>query len=538
MKRIDLEAKLKAVFAHYQPGARCLANTRVDLLKNVDEWLKGSSTERTAWVHGYAGSGKSSLLNSIAMALEEAHTPFTVFACKRDSTECSDVQRILPTICYDLTQFYGDYRGTISNVVGQPEGRSISSGDVASQSKLLFGLSPSYEVISPGDAHRPPLHVILIDALDECKDARQRCALARFLLDLASNVVWIKVIITSRRESDIDDVFADSDNVYRIDINADRWKTSVDIGLFIKDRSEELKLNLSLDQATRFQQNASGLFIWCSTVFRYIEDSKKDKSDLVDDILKGQLPKSEDDPHAPLYHLYQHVMNSAVSGADDRKMMESVLSVIFVAATRKPLSVNAIADLLYPDERSEGRKNWIRNIVNSLLSIIYIEEGTNAVRACHLSVLDFIGGMMNEGLPALTTDRGENAHFAFGVKEAHMRVFDGCFAIMERDLRFNICELEDSFLLNKDVPDLPARISKHIVEALQYAASFWHSHLEQSNIDVKKSAEKVFAFLNSGKGLYWIEALSLMDVVDWGIVILQDCAGLFIVRPSSRDVVR
>ena len=47
-------------------------------------------------------------------------------------------------------------------------------------------------------------------------------------------------------------------------------------------------------------------------------------------------------------------------------------------------------------------------------------------------------------------------------------MFDGCFAIMdsEHDLRFNICELEDTLQLNEDIPSLPDRISKHITDAL------------------------------------------------------------------------
>lgn len=169
--------------------------------------------------------------------------------------------------------------------------------------------------------------------------------------------------------------------------------------------------------------------------------------------------------------------------------------------------------------------------------MLYVEERSNAVRACHLSVLDFIGGMVIGELPVPTTNLRENTvpPFAVGVKEVHGRMFDGCFAIMNRDLQFNMCGLEDSFRMNKDVPNLPALISKHITEALQYAAVFWFSHLKQSNVSASKSAGKVFALLNSEKGLYWIEVLTSMDAVERAIVILQDCVRIFTVRPSSRD---
>ena len=162
------------------------------------------------------------------------------------------------------------------------------------------------------------------------------------------------------------------------------------------------------------------------------------------------------------------------------------------------------------------------------------------VRVRHLSVLAFIGGMMTEGFPMASNNHGVEAapRFAAGVKETHTRMFEGCFTIMERDLRFNICDLGDSFQLNKDVLELPARISKHVAEALQYAASFWASHLEQANVNAKKNAKKVLAFLNSVKGLYWVEVLSLMDAVDQGVVVLQDCAGFFTVCAFTRDVMQ
>lgn len=467
-------------------------------------------------------------MNSVAEHLENAGIPFAYFPCKRDDPDLSNVHKILTTIAYSLAEYYDDYRGFLSDLINKPSGRSALTGDVRKQSELLFG--KAYEQVSPEGARRPSVHVILIDALDECrnhrneeKTAHERRVLLCILLSLADVAPWIKVIITSRPEPDIADFFLETTFlVHSININSADWNTSADIRLFIEAQSKELRLELTIDQVNSLELKASGLFIWCTTVFRFIQRSKQDRKLLVADILNGQRPNSSDDPHAPLYLLYQRVLESAVSEASDREVMESVLSVIFVASTRQPLSANAIADILYPNER-EGKREWVQNIVNSLLSIMYIEGGTNAVRVCHLSVLDFIGRMMTGGFSTLT---------AHTLKVTHMRMFEGCFATMSRELRFNICELEDSFRLNKDVPDLLTRVASHISEVLRYACLFWLSHLEQPEVDAN-STEEVLSFLTSQTTLFWIEALSLMDAVDRGIVILQDCALLFTVRPSS-----
>lgn len=509
------------------------------LLAGIDTWIRDPNAEKIIWVYGHAGSGKSALLNSVARNLEKAYIPFSFFTCKRDDVKRSDVRHILPTICYSFTRLYDDYHGNISNITKQQEGLSITTGDVSTQMELLFGESPSYEVVSPKRANRPRVHVVLIDALDECNDIRARSALAKHLRDLANGVSWIKVIITSRPVPDIVDTIKRScSTTSSININGEEWNTSADIRLFIEAQSAQLELGLSPSQIDRFQEKASGLFIWCTTVFRYIEESKESRSRTVADVLQDHSPDAKDNPHAPLYFLYQHVLDSAVSRSRDKELMETILGVIFVASTRKPLSTTAITDLLYHNERSEvlsEKREWVTNIIKSLFAIMYVEEGTDVVRTCHLSVLDFIGGILSGKLSTLVDVRGEYSvkPFSICLDEVHERVFEGCLAVMKRELRFNICNLEDSFRLNDDVADLPSRIKEQLSEALQYGTLFWMSHLEQSGS--KNSAEQVVAFLNTQSALFWVEALSLLDAIDQGIVALQDCAQLFAVRPPSCD---
>jgi hypothetical protein len=55
-----------------------------------------------------------------------------------------------------------------------------------------------------------------------------------------------------------------------------------------------------------------------------------------------------------------------------------------------------------------------------------------------------------------------------------------CLRHMETNLKFNICQLETSYLRNKDVKDLPTRIERHIPTYLSYACRFWAVHLEDS----------------------------------------------------------
>ena len=66
-------------------------------------------------------------------------------------------------------------------------------------------------------------------------------------------------------------------------------------------------------------------------------------------------------------------------------------------------------------------------------------------------------------------------------------------------LYLNIFGLENSFHVNKNVPNLP---TKCISEDLQYAVVLWLSQLDKSDVDARKSAEKVHEFLDSRKTLF------------------------------------
>ncbi|CAG7854330.1 SubName: Full=Uncharacterized protein {ECO:0000313/EMBL:KIO01502.1}; Flags: Fragment [Serendipita indica DSM 11827] len=74
---------------------------------------------------------------------------------------------------------------------------------------------------------------------------------------------------------------------------------------------------------------------------------------------------------------------------------------------------------------------------------------------------------------------------------------------------FNICRLESSFYLNKQIPDLDIRISKYIPRRLRYASSHWLFHV--SGMDNKRPCpleNDVGYILRSPLVLYWMEVLS------------------------------
>ncbi|KAJ7328358.1 hypothetical protein DFH08DRAFT_815860 [Mycena albidolilacea] len=84
--------------------------------------------------------------------------------------------------------------------------------------------------------------------------------------------------------------------------------------------------------------------------------------------------------------------------------------------------------------------------------------------------------------------------------------------------------LEDSHILNVEVPDLSNRIEAHISAELNYASLFWAHHLQDTGLDNEMLAE--IKDLMNNRFLYWLEVLSLlnqMPIATEGLKITSHC---------------
>jgi hypothetical protein len=100
-------------------------------------------------------------------------------------------------------------------------------------------------------------------------------------------------------------------------------------------------------------------------------------------------------------------------------------------------------------------------------------------------------------------------------RDAHDQLTHSCLNILldsHDGLKFNICQLETSYLANDDVEDINTRVDKHIPPALFYACRFWDDHLKHTDFktDLFRKVETLF----KEKFLFWLETLSLTRNVD------------------------
>jgi Cdc6-like AAA superfamily ATPase len=173
--------------------------TRKSRLKEIIDWVANKSEGKdllqsnTYWIYGLPGIGKTSLAHSICASLHDQKKLAGAFFCRRDDPNLSEPKNILPTLIYKLAGVFPPFRSIVANCL-----RSDSNLTPESMKDSLF-----LDLLDNLPKHPNDFLVFVIDAFDECGNNRSRSALLRLLTGAAARAPWLKIIITSRPEADI-----------------------------------------------------------------------------------------------------------------------------------------------------------------------------------------------------------------------------------------------------------------------------------------------------------------------------------------------
>ncbi|KAG8713905.1 hypothetical protein FRC08_012654 [Ceratobasidium sp. 394] len=475
--------------AGYDPTRACMPDTRVNIIKDVTTWVCApGETRRLAWVHGLAGLGKSSIATSVCRQLDEQGVLAASFFCKRDNPELRDPCRIITTVAYNLALRWKPYGDIVAKIIH--ENPNLKSQHIRPLYDALIGKP----VQSVEETKKPDGELaVVVDALDECGDVASRRQLLVCLRDMSQLVPWLKVVVTSRPDADIQEFFGHPDAGSFTAYNVLGYDALADIRTFMRTQLNEVEgvKDWPADAVERLSDRSSGLFIWARTACEFITYGHDPCKRLAQVLAGERLPDSS----AQLDALYTTAIR--VSARDDNEdniaSVLQCLGVVVVTATRTPLSIASLAKLL------DGRisEYTLGHVLRSLSSVLFVDrERDNAIRVSHPSFMDYI------------TDRSRSGELCVDLDEQNTTLARCCLETMMGELRFNICDLETSHLLNRDIPDLNARVRNAISPHLGYSCVYWASHL------VKTCAvglgQSLRAFLFGPKLLYWVEALSLL----------------------------
>ena len=188
----------RAQGAGYQHGDRqgCLKGTRESILDEIETWTKDFNRPRVYWLNGLAGTGKSTIAQTTAERVFADGRLGASFFCSRDYSDRSDLHFIFPTLAVQLARRYPEFRSIfIPLVQSDPD---ITHESLCNQMKKLIVGPLEKSAIST---------VIVIDALDECKDDESASAILSVLGEFLSQIPKVKFFLTGRPEPRIREGF-------------------------------------------------------------------------------------------------------------------------------------------------------------------------------------------------------------------------------------------------------------------------------------------------------------------------------------------
>jgi hypothetical protein len=468
-----------------------------------------------------AGTGKTTISYSLSVSLGESGILGATFFCTRLIDECTKVDRIFPTIAYNLARNYPPLTSTILDALKiDPD---IAARTINQQFTKLI-VEPICAA-SEKLAGRPL--VVVIDALDECAN---QSGVKNFLsiISQRSSELPLKFFITSRPEQVIRMSFnsTNSDLYARFILHdIDRDIVNADIKLYLSERLVEMVDGRSdfqeckddwppEDKVDILSRRANGLFIFAKTVCDFIEEHGGNISENLNDAV---LPKNASGgqssaPHftSELDGLYRDILNRAVPDRPTtRDRFIQILSA--VVNTRNPLSACGLGRLLRIDPEI------IKSSLASLHSVISVPQSLNhPVSTFHASFPDFLA----------ESNRSHQHHLPSSV--SHRRLAKRCLSLMNSSLKENICGVQGRHdaIANET-------ISACIPEGLAYACVFWTSHLASAKI---RHENEVYELLNRflrDHVLHWMECLSLLGRLDVAIDSLRTLEGWALVRDCT-----
>ena len=373
--------------------------------------------------------------------------------------------------------------------------------------------------------------LIVIDALDECKDEEPASAILSVLGQFVSRIPRIKFFVTGRPEPRIREGFrlpllAEATDVFILhDVKPSL--VGSDIRLFLKHSFLELAHRRggldgwpTEEQLDLLYERAAGLFVYATATVKFIDHKNNHPKKQLDRLLQSQNSAREGRVEfradVTLDSLYMSILHEAF-GRDDEEddpKVRSILGAVVLAVN--PLSPSTIAILLGLDADD------VVPILSSVHSFLILQDGVDhPVRFFHKSFPDFIVD------PTRCTDK----RFHVSPPDHHSQLLIGCLNLTNQMLEKNICKLPDA-VANVDVTDMKERTERYIDRALQYACISWHTHLAATHgaVDHTLAITSALRQFLEKKFLFWLEVLSVLSAVGIATDALQITSGWLEVR--------
>ncbi|KAK7013055.1 hypothetical protein R3P38DRAFT_3207680 [Favolaschia claudopus] len=362
----DREAALRELLKSTVPDASydsaerytyplCHPDTRTKYLASLRSWSH-KDTCNTLWMHGPAGTGKSSIARSFCQELATDGRLGANFFFKRGDPSRGSARGLFPTLAYQLAVQSAKFATAVATVIQKDP--SVASKRLAIQFQRLI-INP-WNMAAPSDAV-----VIVIDGLDECQSEDDQQEILHCILKTS---VSLKFLVVSRQEPQIEAKYL--------------------IEEFERIRATHKTMHQfpapwpGYRVIDHLVLQSSGHFIYASTVIRFVDDPDAWPVKQLESIMK-HLPNSGSlgSPFAALDSLYIQILRAVPCLY--RPALLQILWIIAYQALR--FSMRTLVQFLEMEEVE------ILLVLRRLNSILVVNvTSTTFVELHHSSFYDFL----------------------------------------------------------------------------------------------------------------------------------------------------
>ncbi|KAG0706667.1 hypothetical protein DFH29DRAFT_136855 [Suillus ampliporus] len=480
----------------------CLPQTRSDLLSSVFSWaMNPSSNQNVLWLHGPAGSGKSTVATTIANITRDLGRLGAFVFFNRHMAARNDPAAVVRTLAFQLGEFDHRLGAAISTVIKNTP--SIRQSPLRQQFHKLLVQPLSESEMAIWSQEGPVIAVI--DALDECGHVGEREDLLSVLaLESVKLPPTLRIIVTSRTEVDIQEALEARKNICSTPIDIDSLANDKDIHLYLYNRLQLIRSKnkyLSLPQdwpgnnaIDALAARACGLFIWAFTACRYVENGQ-DPGERLADLLRTDVCLNAE---SALDLIYSTALESAGRWEDPAFSADfrDILGVVIVA--KNPLTASTIDRLNEAASVSSTRPS-----LHTIQHLGCVFRGTTSepIHVIHPSFEDFL------------TDRArcKRDEWFIDVSLHHQRLARQCIGSLHATLKRNMCNLT----LTTSVVDVMI-----LPDDVTYSCIFWIEHVCELVGSAEWLSIEVYNLLVKHL-LHWIETMSLLKKARQTIKLLM-----------------
>ena len=481
---------------------KCLDGTRTKILNEIVDWInnKDAATPRIFWLSGQAGKGKSAIAHTIALHAHNVGMLGSCFCFSRVRQHEDLHTKLFLTIAHDLAGRNLRVRLLLDEVMSK-DSSSKRTNIVEDWQRLILEPLSRLEDSFTGNI------VVVIDALDESGMERTRGAILDVLATHGAKLpANIRILLTSRPLLDIGEAlnFNQHDILAKSLDDIDNESTFHDIYFYVSTRLRSLGGTFSYQDFQQLAAKSDGVFEWARLACDFISSRN------------GVMPKKAFDEimsHTPgsgrilLDEMYTTFLKDLIRESEERR--EAFCSVMRqILWLKEPLPISALNSLR--DEFSRSVDHYpVSFVLDHMASLLAgVTDESTPVRPLHASFYDFL------------LDKRRSREFFIEQCDVHRDLAVASLSVMQAGLRFNICELETSYICNSEVVGLEKKVEENILPHLLYSCRFWAAHLRDAYFDAEL-LQLVRRLVTGVQVLFWLEALGVSKFIGeayWALI--------------------